>query len=82
MNKKSPGFVTGIVLGTICLFGGIAMRIFQPDFTGFFDRGHSESAVEVWTLLLGIAVLNFAYAGLSYWIQRRADKHRNTIPME
>jgi hypothetical protein len=73
LKKNSPGFITGTVLGTLCLLGAVAMRIFQPDFTGFFDRGHSESAMQVWMLLLGIAVVNYAYAGLSFWIQRRTQ---------
>ncbi|MCC7130340.1 MAG: hypothetical protein IT297_08090 [Anaerolineae bacterium] len=69
--RNSPGAVTGSILGTLCLVVGIGLRIFAPDFSGFFDRGLSGDAMPVWALLIGFAALNFLYAFASYAISKR-----------
>ena len=70
MNKTSPGLVTGLVLGVICLTLGLGLYIWAPNFIGFFSRPGAQPAMPVWTLLL-LALVNFIYAGLSYFLQRK-----------
>ncbi len=69
--KNASGTITGTFFGTLFLIGGIALWIFAPDFSGFFDRGHSEDALPVWVLLLILAALNYGYAGLSRYLSAR-----------
>jgi hypothetical protein len=71
--KKAPGLSTGFVLGTLCLIGGIAMRIWAPDFSGFYNRGLTDPPMSFWSLLLILGVVNFIYAGFSQYIQRKAN---------
>jgi hypothetical protein len=74
LNKKSPGLVTGLVLGLLCLTLGLGMYIWAPGFTGFFNRLSAQPAMPVWILLLLLALVNFVYAGLSYYLQRKIDQ--------
>lgn len=74
MSKTSPGLVTGLVLGIICLTIAIGLYIWAPDFSGFFNRPGAQPAMPVWTLLLLLALVNFAYAGVSYFLQRKIDQ--------
>jgi hypothetical protein len=72
--KKSPGFISGIMIGTICLIAGMVLRVSAPDFSGFFARGHSESVLPIWMLLIGFAILNYIFAGLSQAMHGRTFK--------
>jgi hypothetical protein len=72
--KKAPGLSTGLVLGVLCLIGAIALRIWAPDFTGFYNRGLTDPPMPFWSLLLILAVVNFIYAGFSQYIQRKANQ--------
>ena len=74
MNKTSPGLVTGLVLGILCLTIALGLYIWAPDFTGFFNRPGAQPAMPVWALLLLLALVNFAYAGVSYFLQRKIDQ--------
>ncbi len=74
MKTKAPGLSVGIILGTICLVAGLALWVWEPNFAGFFNRGHDASTMPIWTLLLILAVINFAYGFLSMYIQRRANQ--------
>ena len=62
------------MIGTICLIAGLVLRSSAPDFSGFFDRGHSESVVPIWALLVGFAILNYIFAGLSQAMHGRTIK--------
>lgn len=57
------------------------MRIFAPEFSGFFDRGLSGDAMPVWTLLIGFAALNFVYAFVSYVISKRLPHPGQANPL-
>jgi hypothetical protein len=72
--KKSPGFISGLTIGTICLIAGLVLRVSAPDFSGFFERDHSEAVLPIWVLLIGLAILNFIFAGLSQSMQGRTIK--------
>ena len=72
--KKSPGFISGLMIGTICLVAGLVLRVSAPDFSGFFERGHSESVLPIWVLLVGFAILNYIFAGLSQAMHGRTIK--------
>ncbi len=74
MNKTSPGLMTGLVLGTLCLIIALGLYIWAPEFTGFFNRAGAQPAMPVWTLLLLLALVNFAYAGITYFLQRKIDQ--------
>ncbi len=74
MNKTSPGLVTGLVLGVTCLTLALGLYIWAPNFTGFFSRPGIQPAMPVWTLLLLLALVNFVYAGLSYFLQHKIDQ--------
>ncbi len=69
--KNASGTITGTFFGTLFLVGGIALYIFAPDFSGFFDRGHSEDTLPVWMLLLILSAVNYGYAGLSRYLSAR-----------
>ncbi len=74
MIKTIPGVITGIALGSLCLVGAIVLRIWAPEFSGLFDRGHSEPALPFWILLSGLAVVNFGFALASWFIQTRGNQ--------
>jgi amino acid transporter len=74
LKKTSPGLVTGLVLGVICLTLALGLYIWAPDFMGFFDRPGAKPAMPVWNLLLLLALVNFAYAGVSHYLQRKIDQ--------
>ena len=74
MKKTSPGVLTGIVLGTLCLTAGLGVYLWAPGFTGFFDRPGVQPAMPVWTLLLLLALVNFLYAALTWFLQRKIDQ--------
>lgn len=78
--RNAPGSVTGAILGTACLIGGIGLRIFAPEFRGFFNRGQSGDPIPIWSLLLVFAILNFAYALISHIIAGRADSSADQAP--
>ena len=77
MKKTSPGLFTGLVLGVICLTMALGLYIWAPDFMGFYNRPGAQSAMPVWTLLLLLALVNFTYAGVSHYLQRKIDKIAN-----
>jgi drug/metabolite transporter (DMT)-like permease len=62
MNKMNTGFSSGIILGTICLIVGIGLLIWEPGFSGFFDRGHDTQPLPIWMILLILAAFNYIYA--------------------
>jgi hypothetical protein len=74
VKKSSPGLYTGLTLGGLCLIVGLGLYLWAPDFTGFFNRAGAQPALPVWTLLLLLALVNFIYAGISYYLQRKIDK--------
>jgi hypothetical protein len=74
LNKTSPGLVTGLVLGIVCLTIAAGLYIWAPDFFGFFNRSGAQPAMPVWTLLLLLALVNFVYAGVSYFLQRKIEQ--------
>ena len=74
MKKTSPGVLTGIVLGGLCLIAGLGVYLWAPGFTGFFNRPGAQPAMPVWTLLILLAVVNFVYAGLSWFLQYKIDQ--------
>ncbi len=71
MNKNSPGVITGLVLGIVCLTLGLGLYLWAPGFTGFFSRPSAQPVIPVWTLLLLLALVNFVYAGISNFLQRK-----------
>lgn len=73
MNINHPGISTGLILGIMCLFAGVILRIWAPEFSGFFDRGHESQPVPVYAILLILAAINFGYAILS----KKISKHEN-----
>lgn len=77
--KNIPGVIAGIALGSLCLIGAIALWIWAPEFSGFFDRGHSEPALPFYILLIGLAIVNFGYAWVSWFIQTRANPPSKAI---
>lgn len=78
--RNSPGYVTGSILGAVCLLSGLGLLIFAPEFSGFFDRGQSGDAIPVWMLLIGFAVLNFVYALVSHFISIRTNNSTAAQP--
>jgi hypothetical protein len=78
--KQTPGWISGTIFGVFFLISGLALWIFAPDFSGFFERGHSEDVLSVWKLLIGLAIINFGYAAVSRYIQNRSAKS-NESPM-
>ena len=74
MNKTSPGLMTGLVLGMLCLIVALGLYIWAPDFIGFYNRSGAQPAMPVWNLLLLLALVNFVYAGVSYFVQRKVDQ--------
>jgi hypothetical protein len=81
MNKHLPPAVSGaLIIGALCLLGALALLIFAPDFRGFFDRGHDTESLPVWVVALGMAGLNFVYAGFSYFIYRRTQQNPLSPP--
>ncbi len=74
LRKSSPGLVTGLILGVLCLTLAIGLYIWAPNFTGFFNRPGAQPAMAVWTLMLLLAIVNFAYAGISHFLQRKIDQ--------
>jgi len=74
LKKTSPGLVTGLVLGVLCLTLATGLYIWAPNFMGFYNRPGAQPAMPVWTLLLLLALVNFAYAGISYFLQRKIDQ--------
>ena len=74
MKKTSPGVLTGIVLGGLCLIAALGVYLWAPGFTGFFNRPGAQPAMPVWTLLILLAVVNFVYAGLSWFLQYKIDQ--------
>jgi hypothetical protein len=73
LKKTSPGLVTGLVLGVICLTLALGLYIWEPNFFGFYNRPGAQPAMPVWTLLLLLALVNFAYAGVSNFLQHKID---------
>jgi hypothetical protein len=74
LKKTSPGVLTGIVLGVLCLLVGLGVYLWAPGFTGFFNRPGAQPAMPVWTLLILLAAVNFVYAWLSWFLQRKIDQ--------
>lgn len=74
MKKTSPGLITGLVLGAVCLTLALGLYIWAPDFMGFYNRPGAQPAMPVWTLLLLLALVNFTYAGVSHFLQRKIDQ--------
>ena len=75
MKKTSNGVISGLALGGLCLILGLGLYLFAPSFNGFFNRPGAEPAMPVWGLLILLALINFIYAGLSYYLQRKTN-HR------
>ena len=69
--KTNSGALTGIFIGTLFLLIGISLSIWAPNFSGFFDRGLSEPVLPAWVILIGLAFVNYIYAGLSVFIQSK-----------
>jgi amino acid transporter len=74
LNKSSPGLLTGLVLGVLCLTVALGLYAWAPDFIGFYNRPGAQPAMPVWNLLLLLALVNFVYAGVSYFLQRKVDQ--------
>jgi O-antigen ligase len=74
LKKTSPGLITGLVLGAVCLTLALGLYIWAPDFMGFYNRPGAQPAMPVWTLLLLLALVNFTYAGVSHFLQRKIDQ--------
>ena len=74
MKKTSPGLITGLVLGVVCLTLALGLYIWAPDFMGFYNRPGAQPAMPVWNLLLLLALVNFIYAGVSHFLQRKIDQ--------
>jgi heme/copper-type cytochrome/quinol oxidase subunit 1 len=74
LKKTSPGLITGLVLGVVCLTLALGLYIWAPDFMGFYNRPGAQPAMPVWTLLLLLALVNFTYAGVSHFLQRKIDQ--------
>jgi len=74
LKKTSPGLVTGLVLGGLCLILALGLYLWAPDFMGFTSRPGARPAMPVWNLLLLLALVNFAYAGISHYLQRKIDQ--------
>jgi hypothetical protein len=74
LKKTSPGLITGLVLGVVCLTLALGLYIWAPDFMGFYNRPGAQPAMPVWTLLLLIALVNFIYAGVSNFLQRKTEQ--------
>jgi hypothetical protein len=70
-KKYPPATVSGFWLGIICLGMAVGLLIWDPEFRGLFDRGHNEPPIPIWVVLLGIAALNFVYAGSAYFVYRK-----------
>jgi len=74
LKKTSPGLVTGLVLGLLCLTLALGLYLWAPDFMGFVSRPGARPAMPVWNLLMLLALVNFAYAGVSHLLQRKIDQ--------
>ena len=71
MLNASPGFKSGLILGTLFLFGAGAVFFIAPDFSGFIDRGRADSRLPIWALLLGFSLINYVYALISKYLDQR-----------
>lgn len=69
--KTSPGLSSGLVMGALFLIASVAVYFIAPDFSGFYERVEAESRMPIWALLLGFSLVNFAYALISYFIEKR-----------
>ena len=65
MKKLPQAVSTGLILGTLCLAGALGFWYFAPEFNGLIERNTDDSALPVWVVLAILALVNFAYAGLS-----------------
>jgi hypothetical protein len=74
LKKTSPGLITGLGLGFLCLTLALGLYIWAPDFTGFLDRSVAQTPLPVWKLLALLSVVNFTYAGVTYFLQRKIDQ--------
>jgi hypothetical protein len=74
LKKTSPGLVTGLVLGGVCLALGLGLYIWEPNFFGFYNRPGAQPAMPVWKLMLLLALVNFVYAGVSNFVQHKIDQ--------
>jgi hypothetical protein len=65
LRKLPQGVSTGLILGALCLAGALGFWIFAPDFSGLVERKTDAATLPVWAVLAILALVNFAYAGLS-----------------
>lgn len=78
--NASPGFKSGLIMGTLFLIGAGAVFFLAPNFSGFMDRVSANSRLPIWALLLGFSLVNYAYALISRFVdQRRSPAQPQTL---
>ena len=63
---KNRALSTGIILGTLFLIASLGSKIYAPEFSGFFDRGHDMQPMPIWVILLILAAVNYLYAFVAH----------------
>ena len=82
MMKKTPGFTSGMVMGTLFFVVGLAALILAPEFSGFLDRVETDSRMPIWALLLGFALVNYVYALVSQFLGRKQAETQSSTHAE
>jgi hypothetical protein len=81
-RRFPPQAASSFVIGCLFLVGAIALRIWNPGFSGFFDRGQGEPPLPIWVVLLGLAGLNYAHAGITTIMYRRLSAREGGQPLK
>ncbi len=74
MTKSSRGLTTGLILGILFAVLALGLYLWAPDFKGFIDRSSSQQSMPIWNLFLLLALVNFIYAGISHFLQRKLEE--------
>ena len=74
IEKNIPRSDYRACVGILCLTLALGLYIWAPDFNGFINRPVAQPAMPVWKLLLLLSLVNFAYAGITYFLQRKIDQ--------
>ncbi len=76
-----PAAVSSFILGSLFLVAALALWLWNPAFSGFFDRGQGEPPLPIWAVLLGLAGLNYAHALITTYSYRKIIRQTGGQPL-
>jgi len=75
-SEKLPARISASAfLGVVFLVAAGIVYIWDPKFSGFFNRGHIDEPIAIWIVLLGIAVLNLIHGFFTYYLFRKVQSN-------